>query len=659
MEDMLEEDIELFTEEELRRLSVKSVANIFRGPCEAILKPKVWRYPWQWAEENCYLTSRTSAEVGAYSSARTPYVREIMESLSPRVRGADGVWRRSIVDTVVFQKGTQVGGTLSLLYWLCQGMEEFPGPSMVVFPTVENAKKWSKVKLDEVLQSTPTLRKIVTNAKEREFGNETLAKYFPGGFLAMVGSNSPAGLRMLSVRNVGCDDFDGFAESAGGEGSPADLVEKRQSTFADSKTFLVSTPTIKGASNIEHAYLLTDQRRYFVPCPHCQEYQTLEWKQLDWPSGKPEKAKMVCVSCSKTFENKDKNWMLPRGEWRATCETPRMQTWRGYHLSALYSPHGWKANWVNQAKQHVAAKGNPNKLQVFVNTVLAETWESHQVKQEVGPVYLYNRRETYNPAVVPESALVVVAAIDVQGDRLEVLVDAYGLDRECWHLEYHILQGAPTFVDLRPESGSVWRNALDVVSRPRLHAKYGDMKILATCVDTGGACTQACYDAVARAQEQRVTWWAIKGKSGTEAVWPRRRSSATVKRTLQDVPLYVICSDTAKGQIYDSLALEQPGPGFRHYPQAPHCDEEFFEQLLSERRVREFSKGAAVDKWVLPPGRRNEVLDLSAYTLAALCGLERSGLNLEQRARFLATRVVRPEGSPPRGRRRGSSGVQV
>ena len=658
VDDDLGQELSSFSDEELSDLSVLPVHEVFETAINDQLKRPQWQYVWEWADRSCWLTSRTSNEVGRYSSLRTPYIREPLEALSPRVRDENGNWKTSEIETVVLMKGAQLGGTLGLLYWLGYNIDVEPGPFLVVFPTLELARKWSKVKLQEVLTMVPKLNRIVTNAKEKEFGNEVLAKYFPGGFLAMVGANSPAGFRQLTIRNAACDDFDGFPASAGDEGSPAELVANRQTTFSDAKTYLVSTPTIKGASNIEHAYALTDQRKFFVPCIHCGHMQVIEWKNIHWPSGKPEKAKMTCIECGKQMENRDKNVMLPRGEWRPTNPTPRMRTWRGYHLPGLYAPHGWKASWPNQARRWVAAQGDREALQVFINTVLAETFEDAQVKKEVGVDYLMARREPYSTDIMPEGVLVLVGSIDVQGDRLEVAVQGYGLDRECWHIEHYVLEGSPTFVDLSPESGSVWRAAFEILSRPRKHEKYGEIAILASCVDTGGACTQSVYDAVKRVQTMGVVWWAVKGKSGTDAIWPRHRSTAKIKRTLLEVPLYLICVDSAKAQIYDSVALEEAGPNFRHFPMT--CDEIFFDQLMAERRIREYSKGVAIDKWVLPQGKRNEILDLSVYCLAALCGLESQGLDLVQRRHVLESRRGVPLGyTAARKRRTGSSGIEL
>ena len=648
---------QLFSPSELAELHTQPVRPVFAQLCDQVLRMPHWQYPWEWAEEHCRLTSETSAEVGRYSSKRTPYIRELMEVLNPRVKGVDGHWKVSETDVVVFQKGAQLGGTLAFLYWVGAIISVYPSPILAVFPTLDNAKRWSRIKLGEMLRTAGPLRKMVYSAKDKEFGSETLKKYFPGGNLLMIGSNSAAGMRQVSVRFIGCDDFDGFAKSAGDEGSPLELVMNRQATFSDSKVFLCSTPTIQDESNIEHAYTLTDQRKFFVPCPYCEKMQWLQWKHIDWPSGKPEEAVYICEHCKARIENKQKNWMLPRGRWHATNPEPRMPTWRGYHLSSLYSPHGWKS-WGECAKQFVAAKGNPQKLQVFTNTVLAETWSQTETRTEASVKYLLDRRETYPEGDrAPAGAIAYVAAIDVQIDRLEVLIDGYGIGHECWHLKHHIIEGNPTTVDLRPNSGSVWRTALELLAQPITNERYGKLPVMATCIDTG-AFTQAAYHAVMEAQLLRHAWWAVKGKDGTDPIWPRRGTEIQVKKKSDwKMKLYTVCVDSAKANIYDSLTLEQPGPGFHHYPMM--CDEVFFDQLMAERRVRKYVRGFPRDSWEMKPGKKNnEILDLSVYALAALTGLEFRGLVLDVRHQALEKMIGRSAGTQ-KTRRRGSGGVQL
>ena len=601
--------------------------------------------PDEWADSRRVLSSVSSGEAGQWRTDRTPYLRQIMQDLSPR----------SEVRTIAVMKGSQLGGTEVCLNWTGSSIDLNPGPALVIHPTVENAKRWSKQKLKPMIQLTPELRAKIKDSRARDSGNEILQKEYTGGFLAMGGSNSPAGLRSISVRDLTCDDFDGFAEDAGGEGSPEDLAENRQATFSDSKTLLISTPTEKGFSNIERVFLLSDQRKYFVPCVNCGEFEPITWAQIKWPQGEPIKAYCECLHCGFHLQNFHKNSMLAKGEWRPTAQSQRPGL-VGYHLSGLYSPHGWES-WGQIAVKFLAAKGIPAKMRVWVNTKLAETYEE-QGGEKFNQDALVERRENYSPALLPDGVVVLVASIDVQDDRLEVQIDGYGRDKEYWNIDHVRIPGDPSVMNLKedPNNLSVWKLAKEQLARVFLHPRFGEMKVLASCVDTGGHHTLKAYQFCREVRLDRV--WGIKGKGGKMPLWPRKPG----RRNKGKIPLYLVGVDTGKADVYANLRIEKPGPCFRHYPTARGLD--YFDQLTAERKRTIYSKGHPTYYWFLPEGKRNEALDLSVYSLAALEGLTQSGLDLNKRAEKLdeqfasvmpqqsgRTIVDRPEGPKARGRR--------
>ncbi len=58
----------------------------------------------EWADKHRVLSSKAASEPGRWRTSRTPYLREIMDALSPM----------SPIERVVFMKGAQVGGPLAL-----------------------------------------------------------------------------------------------------------------------------------------------------------------------------------------------------------------------------------------------------------------------------------------------------------------------------------------------------------------------------------------------------------------------------------------------------------------------------------------------------------------------------------------------------------------
>mgnify|MGYP002717098516 FL=1 len=195
-----------------------------------------------------------------HRTVRTPYMREIMDRLS----AGDTMQR------IVFMKAAQVGATEAGNNWIGFAIHQAPGPMLAVQPTVELAKRNSRQRIDPLIDESPELRERVKPARSRDAGNTMLSKEFAGGILIMTGANSAVGLRSTPARYIFLDEVDAYPASADEEGDPVTLAEARSLTFAHRrKVLLVSTPTIRGLSRIEREYEVSDQRRYFVPCPHC------------------------------------------------------------------------------------------------------------------------------------------------------------------------------------------------------------------------------------------------------------------------------------------------------------------------------------------------------------------------------------------------------
>jgi phage terminase large subunit GpA-like protein len=220
---------------------------------------------------------------------------------------------------------------------------------MAVAPTVELAKRNSKQRLDPLIEESEVLRERVKERRSRDSGNTVLSKEFPGGVLILTGANSAVGLRSMPARYLFLDEVDGYPGDVEGEGDPILLAERRSATFQRRKILLVSTPKTKGLSRIEREYGQSDQRRYFVPCPHCSEHQTLDLANLRWPDGRPREAEYACAHCGALIGERHKTWMLEHGEWRPTA--PGDGRTAGFHLSSLYSPVGW-FSWADAAEMY-------------------------------------------------------------------------------------------------------------------------------------------------------------------------------------------------------------------------------------------------------------------------------------------------------------------
>ena len=394
-----------------------TVREVCRAAAVAGLRPDPLLTVSEWADQYRVLSTRASAEPGPWRTSRTPYLQQIMDCLSPS----------STIERVVFMKGAQVGSTECGNNWIGYVIHQAPGPMMAVQPTVEMAKRNSKQRIDPLIEESDVLRKLVRDPRSRDSGNTILAKEFTGGVLVMTGANSAVGLRSMAARYLFLDEVDGYPGDVDGEGDPVNLALARARTFARRKVFLVSTPKITGLSRIETAFEESDQRHYWLPCPACGEFQTLKFARVKWPKGRPEEAVYLCEHCSARIENHQKHSMLARGEWRPSA--PGDGRTAGFHLSSLYSPVGW-FSWADAARMFEEAQKNPALLQVFINTVLGETW----AQQGEAPDWqrLYDRRETYKLGAVPAGALFLTAGTDIQKDRIEVQIVGWGRGKEGW-----------------------------------------------------------------------------------------------------------------------------------------------------------------------------------------------------------------------------------
>ena len=293
----------------------------------------------EWANEYRFLSSVSSSEPGKWQTERTPYLQEIMDCLSPN----------HPCERVVFMKGAQVGGTECGNNWMGFVICNAPGPMLIVNPTTETAKRTSKMRIDPAIENCPALREKIKSPRSRDSGNTMLIKEFPGGILILTGANSPIGLRSMPVRYLFLDEVDGFPDEAGTEGDPVDLAVQRTATFNNRKIFMVSTPTIKDASRIEQAFLEGDQRYYHVPCPHCGHYQVLRWRNVIFDPKNLTEAVYKCEKCEAIWHDYQKEQILRQGKWIATNPNGNPGV-VSFHLSSLYSPHGW-TSWTSIARE--------------------------------------------------------------------------------------------------------------------------------------------------------------------------------------------------------------------------------------------------------------------------------------------------------------------
>ena len=571
----------------------------------AMLRPPPQLTVSQWAEQHRVLGTRASSEPGPWRTSRTPYLREIMDTLSA-VHPA----RR-----VVFMKGAQVGATEGGNCWLGYIMHHVPAPVLAVQPTVELAKRFSRQRIDPLVEETPALRQRVAPARARDSGNTQLSKEFPGGILVLTGANSAVGLRSMTARFLFLDEVDAYPGDVDGEGDPIALAEARARTFGwRRKIYLVSTPTIAGVSRIEREFAATDQRRYFLPCPACGHAQWLRFERLRWEWGSPQSAAYHCQDCDHRIEEHHKTAMLAAGRWQPTAEA-RDPHAVGFHISALYSPVGW-LSWEQIARDWEAAQGDARAIKTFKNTVLGETW------QEPGEApdwqRLYDRREQWAPATVPQGGLFLTAGVDVQRDRLEASVWAWGVGKQSWLIDHRVISG-------NPYETAIWNELRALIDETWRHESGRQLGVSMTAIDSGdGMTTAEVYAFVRKAGSARVV--AVKGQDGQrQAVGVAAKTEIRRNGTrMGGLKVWPVGSSFLKAETYGWLKLDQPTEesgdpfpaGYVHLPNHA-AGEEYCKQLTAEQLVvRAGRNGFRKMEWV-KTRERNEALDCRVYARAA------------------------------------------
>ncbi|MEO1696713.1 MAG: phage terminase large subunit family protein [Planctomycetota bacterium] len=565
----------------------------------------------EWAEERRELDRTTSGEPGPWRNSRTPYLVEIMDALSPT----------SKVETVIFLAGSQVGKTEVGNNWMGYVVDIAPGPMLFVLPTEGTAESVSKERLKPLFERTPALKGKVQNARTPGSGTTLLRKEFPGGSIKLVAAQAPAQLRSTPARYLFGDEVDAYPASSGDEGDPCELAARAQITFRRRKRLWTSTPTIHGHSKIETLFETTDQRHYLVPCPHCGHEQRLEWSGMEFDSKARGEALVAsvayrCASCEERIEESAKDAMVAAGRWEASCEAEDPKA-RGYHLSALYSPF---FKWSELVRKWLAAQGDPAKLQVFVNLYLAETWKE---KADV-PDWnrLYERREAYDVGTVPRGGVFLTAGVDIQHDRFELEVVAWGPRRESWSVDYVVVSGK---TDL-PATQEKLAQTLAATYR---HESSVELPIRLIAIDSGDQTTLA-YDLVKRIPRAI----AVKGAPGraqviTAPAFQSTKASGRRKRKRGGAAVHMVGTHLVKEELYAGLRLPSPvdgepaAHGFCHFPAA--YSEGFFRGLTAEELVRRRNKkGFTVREW-RKTSERNEPLDCRVYARAAAAwvGLDR------------------------------------
>jgi phage terminase large subunit GpA-like protein len=516
-------------------------------------------------------------------------------------------------EIVVMCCSSQVGKSEALLNVMGFYVDQEPAPQLMLQPTLEAAESFSKERIDPTFRYSPGLMDKLEEGKDgrgtsRKSSTTIRMKHYPGGYLALVGANSPSGLASRPIRVLLCDEIDRYSSTK--EGDPLKLAIQRTTNFHNRKIVMVSTPTIKGASPIESWYLKSDQRQFYVTCPECGHEHVWKWEYVKWEKDEagnalPMTACIACPNCGAVIRGayKPNPDLLASGRWKATNPESRI---KGYHINSLYSP------WVNLyslVEEFTTANKNRDKegLMEFINLKLGEAWDERADEQDIWE-YLHKRREYYaDNNVLPAGVLILTAGVDVQHDRLECTIYGWGDGKECWGIEHRIIYGSPDLPD-------TWTQLDGLLQQKRCLANGVNLPIACTCVDSGDGTYSANVYRYTKARE-RLRVFSIKGRGGVGVPFINNPTKSNTEGAM----LFSLGVDSGKSLVMSRLKIEDEGAGYVHYPRQAErgFNENFFQQLTAEVFEQKFEKGAIKSSWK-KIRERNEALDCFVYATAAV-----------------------------------------
>jgi len=560
----------------------------------------------QWADQNMVLPDGSN-EAGHFTTDSVPYQKEIMDAITDLD-----------VRDVTVMSSAQVGKTTIILCGIGYYIEHEPSTQLMVLPTLILGERFSKTRLAPMIRDIPVLAGKVAPARAKDSDNTILFKQYAGGYIVVSGANSPASLSSMPIRVVWMDEVDRYPDSAGGEGDPVTLAEKRATTFWNKKYIKTSTPTIAGESRIEKEYIAGTMEEWCVQCPGCGAWQAYSFRRVVFDS-----VSMCCEECGEIIPERD--WKESAHKWIAAH--PERKSHRSFHLNALASP--WVA-WQDIINEFQSAYGefqkfhDTEKLKAFVNTTLGEPWEEGSVAKNKADEEILAGRAEYYPAGLPEGVLLLTASVDVQDNRFEIEVKGWARDCENWGIYKTEIYG-----DLA--RNKVWEE-LETYLKTVFYFQNGQgLGIAGVGIDTGGHHTNMVYKWVkkmkARTKVTGLRVFGLKGYAGKPDI-PLLYRATAVDITADDgnggkvvtgqTVINIIGTDSGKESIMDWLTIEEPGEGYCHFPldKTRGYGEKYFKGLLSESQIVKKVNGVKKKVWVKKSGVRNEPLDLFNYNYA-------------------------------------------
>ena len=566
----------------------------------------------EWAEKYRVLDSKSSAMPGPWRNDKTPYLTGVMDEFC-----------NFDTEEIILAKASQLGGTEALFNMMGWIIQQDPSPTMAVYPSDVLSESISVNRLQPMFRLSPPLKE-----RWKENDSTKTELQFDGMYLTLVGSNSPANLASRPVRFLFLDEVDKYPGATKKEADPIKLARERTKTFHNSKVFMTSTPTLK-SGHIWQALEEADvEKHYFVPCPHCGKMIELKWSQITFPNedgmsymDRAELANYVCQECGCIITDQDKPQMLRFGEWRVVRQNAALARTVAFWINTLYSPF---VRFSEIAREFLKSKDDPEALQNFVNSWLAEPWEDTKLKTSADTVM--ERQADLPELVVPEWAKILTGGVDVQETSVYWTIRAWG----NYLTSQNIAHGqALSFAEV------------ERVMNLSYGKEDGSQMVVQLALIDSGDNTDAVYDFCASNSE-----WALPSKGSSHPMTTHFKLSTVNKADSRAYGMKLVLIDT--GKYKDMIAgrmKKKNGPGSWMVYQG--CDREYAEQVTSEHKVNVRSGNRTVQEWKQKTSHAdNHYLDCEVYAMTAADILGARSLHLEEVEIEPRTEAKPPEPKP-------------
>ena len=584
------------------------------------------------AEEKLLLPQEVAEAFGRFSLHYAPHLHGIFAAMDDPA-----------VQEICCMKGAQVAWTTALIAYLAKRICTSPCAMIGLFDSDGAARDFHDEKFVPIIEATPELSARIDVRKSRTAGNRADFKRFPGGFLKLGGSGQIRKVKSTSAGVLFVEEPDDAKDNVRDQGDAIQLLWERAKRRKHVKRIIGGTPSLKGFSQIEFRLELSDKRVLPVTCHECGEAHVLDLDHVvcqshdDTPHpvyGRAilDTAVYVCPHCGTPWDDHRRQQNIRDTVQAALLAGDPLYGWTGtrpfngiagfHELNEAYSclPGVGMAEYMRDKLEadHAAANGDQNKLIVFNNSKRGRPYEfsgEHANRDELAEAAL-----DYPEGTVPAGGLMLTAGIDVQHQRLSILLRAHGRDQESWLVLWH---EPAAELACSSRTDPVWAEAERMLYQTEYPTADGlRLRVSAVTIDSSdGQTNDAVYAWVV---EMRKRYPAVKTHAGKGASSgdPEIYTVPTAKPTTTRHPdriskadkyglrPHMVGTNKAKDYLTERWKWEAQGKGRHHAYKSVRAD--YWDQITAEVKAPNRAlRGKRV--WQKKVGVANEALDCEVY----------------------------------------------